>query len=60
LKYAPFEETLRRVSTGDNAGCKSTVIIDGPPADAAIAQGRGSLLEVWTDSVTAALNPKEM
>ncbi len=58
--YAPFEETLRRVITGDDAGGKSTIIIDGPPAGAAIAQGRGGLLEIWTDSVTAALNPKEL
>jgi hypothetical protein len=57
--YAPFEETLRRVITGDNAEGKSTIIIDGPPAEAAIAQGRGGLLEIWTDSVTVALNPKE-
>lgn len=57
--YAGFEETLRRVITGDDANGKSTVIIDGPPADAAITQGRGGLLEIWTDSVTAALNPKE-
>jgi hypothetical protein len=57
--YAPFEETLRRVITGDDASGKSTIIIDGPPADAAITQGRGGLLEIWTDSVTAALNPKE-
>ena len=59
MTYSPFEETLRRVVTGDNASGKSTIIIDGPPAEAAISQGRGGLLEIWTDSVTAALNPKE-
>ena len=57
--YAPFEETLRRVITGDAASGQSGVIIDGPPADAAIAQGRGGLLEIWTDSIAAALDPKE-
>ena len=57
--YAGFEETLRRVITGDDASGKSTIIIDGPPADAAITQGRGGLMEIWTDSVTAALDPKE-
>jgi hypothetical protein len=57
--YAGFEETLRRIITGDDANGKSTIIIDGPPADAAIADGRGGLLEIWTDSVVAALNPKE-
>ncbi len=58
LMYAPFEETLRRVITGDDASGKSTIIIDGPPADAAITQGRGGLLEIWTDSVTARAEPK--
>jgi len=57
--YAPFEETLRRVITGDDASGQSVVIIDGPPADAAISQGRGGLLEIWTDSLTAALEPEE-
>jgi len=57
--YAGFEETLRRVITGDDASGKSTIIIDGPPADAAITQGRGGLMEIWADSVAAALDPKE-
>jgi hypothetical protein len=57
--YPGFEETLRRVITGDDANGNSTVIIDGPPADAAIAPGRGGLMEIWTDSVLAALAPKE-
>jgi hypothetical protein len=57
--YAGFEEALRRVITGDDAKGSSVVIIDGPPADAAITQGRGGLMEIWTDSVTAALAPGE-
>jgi hypothetical protein len=50
---------LRRVITGDDASGKSMIIIDGPPADAAINPGRGGLLEIWTDSIVAALDPKE-
>jgi hypothetical protein len=57
--YKGFEEALRRVITGDDANGSSVVIIDGPPADAAITQGRGGLMEIWTDSVTAALTPGE-
>ena len=51
--YAPFEETLRRVITGDDASGQSITIIDGPPADAAVVQGRGGLLEIWTDTLAA-------
>jgi hypothetical protein len=47
------------VITGDDDGGNSLVIIDGPPAEAAVAQGRGGLMEIWTDSVLAALDPKE-
>jgi hypothetical protein len=57
--YQGFEEALRRVITGDDANGNSVVVLDGPPADAAIADGRGGLMEIWTDSVTAALDPGE-
>src|SRR5215468_464645 len=57
--YKGFEEALRRVVTGDDANGNSVVIIDGPPADAAVAEGRGGLMEIWTDSLTAALEPAE-
>jgi hypothetical protein len=57
--YAGFEETLRRIVTGDDAAGNSVVIIDGPPAEAAITEARGGLLEIWTDSVTAALDSKD-
>ena len=57
--YLGFEDALRRVITGDDASGNSVVIIDGPPAEAAITQGRGGLMEIWTDSVLAALDPKE-
>ena len=58
--YAPFEETLRRVITGDDASgqvdrSSSTARRPMPRS----AQGRGGLLEIWTDSLAAALDPKE-
>lgn len=57
--YPGLEDALRRVITGDDADGNSVVIIDGPPADAAITPGRGGLTEIWTDSVLAALDPRE-
>jgi hypothetical protein len=57
--YEGFEDALRRVITGDDRDGNSVVIIDGPPADAAITLGRGGLLEIWTDSSATSLSPKE-
>ncbi len=59
MSYAGFEDALRRIVTGDDAKGQSIAILDGPPGETAIAPGRGGLLEIWTDSVTAALNPKD-
>lgn len=57
--YAGLEEHLRRVVTGDDAQGQSVVIIDGPPADAVVADGRGGLLEIWTDELLSAIAPKD-
>ncbi len=59
MSYPGFEEALRRVVTGDLADGQSAVIVDGPPAEAMAAAGLGGLLEIWTDSAAAALNPKD-
>lgn len=59
MPYQGLEDALRRVVTGDDADGRSVVIVDGPPAEAAIVQGRGGLMEIWTDSLIAALDPKE-
>ncbi|MBV8978925.1 MAG: cupin domain-containing protein [Alphaproteobacteria bacterium] len=50
---------MRRVITGDDGQGNSTIIIDGPPADTAITQGRGGLLEIWTDTLLAAIEPQD-
>jgi hypothetical protein len=57
--YPGFEEALRRVVTGDDANGQSVVIIDGPPAEAAITPGRGGLMEIWTDTIFSQLYPKD-
>jgi hypothetical protein len=57
--YEGLEDHLRRVVTGDGMDGKSVVIIDGPPADAAIAPARGGLLEIWTDTLVSAIQPKD-
>ena len=59
MSYPGFEEALRRVVTGDRDDGSSVVILDGPPAESAVVPGRGGLLEIWTDSVLAALDPKD-
>jgi len=59
MPYEGLEAHLRRVITGDDKDGQSVVIIDGPPADHAITQGRGGLLEIWTDSLLTAIAPKE-
>jgi hypothetical protein len=59
MPYAGFEDALRRVITGDDSSGQSVVIIDGPPADTAISQGRGGLLEIWTDSLLTAVDPRD-
>jgi hypothetical protein len=59
MSYPGFEEALRRVVTGDGADGRSVGIVDGGPAEVMAAAGSGGLLEIWTDSVTAALNPKD-
>lgn len=53
-----FEDTLRRVITGDDQTGKSLVIIDGPPSAQSGNLSGGGLFEIWQDSLTTALNPK--
>ncbi len=45
--------------TGVDTGGRSVVIVDSGPAEIAAAAGAGGLLEIWTDSVSAWLDPKE-
>jgi hypothetical protein len=57
--YEGLEDHLRRIVTGDDASGNSVIIIDGPSADAAITQGRGGLMEIWTDNLLTAIDPRE-
>lgn len=53
-----FEDTLRRVITGDNADGKSVVIIDGPPSASSGDPETGGLFEIWQDIVAGEINPQ--
>ncbi len=44
----PFEPALRRIVTGSDAGGRSRVIIDGPPAEVNAIAG---LFEIWSDTL---------
>lgn len=54
MSHPDFEAELRRVITGDDAGGRSTIILDGAPAENAAQR----LFEIWTDSATGMLDPK--
>jgi hypothetical protein len=57
MSYGGFEDALRRIVTGDDKDGRSTIILDGPPKAHAVVAGTGGLLEIWTDSLAAALDP---
>jgi hypothetical protein len=59
MSYAGFEDALRRLVTGDDAQGRSIFIVDGGPAENATSPGAGGLLEIWTDAISQALNPKD-
>jgi hypothetical protein len=58
MSYPGFEDAIRRVITGDRADGQSVVIIDGAPGATMAEAGIGGLLDIWTDSLTAPLDPK--
>jgi len=59
MSYSGFEDALRRVVTGDDDAGRSVVIVDGGPAEIAASAGAGGLLEIWTDSLSRLLDPKD-
>ncbi len=59
MSYAGFEDALRRFVTGDDAKGRSVLIVEGEPAENATSPGAGGLLEIWTDTISQLLNPKE-
>jgi hypothetical protein len=54
-----FKEAMRRVITGDDAGGKSVIIIDGGPSAMSGDPDLGGLFEIWEDSTSAPLDPRD-
>ncbi len=54
-----FRDAMRRVATGDNAGGKSVVIIDGGPSSEVGSPELGGLFEIWQDAVSGSLDPRD-
>ena len=52
-----FQDTMRRVITGDNAQGQSVVIIDGGPSSEIGSPDLGGLFEIWEDAAAGALTP---
>ena len=59
MPHPAFEEAMRRVITGDGAGGRSLVIIDGPPSGEIGAPGMGGLYEIWHEALGEKLDPKD-
>ncbi len=54
-----FNDAMRRVITGDNAGGQSVVVIDGGPSALSGAADLGGLFEIWEDSTSAPLDARD-
>jgi hypothetical protein len=54
-----FRDSLRRVITGDNQAGESVIIIDGGPSVFAGDPNLGGLFEIWEDSASGPLNPRD-
>jgi quercetin dioxygenase-like cupin family protein len=54
-----FTDAMRRVVTGDDASGQSVVIIDGGPSVFAGDPDLGGLFEIWEDSASALLSPRD-
>lgn len=59
MQFAGFEETMRRIVTGDDASGKSIIIIDGPPSGGIGDPNLGGLAEIWHETVSGAIDPKD-
>ncbi len=46
-----FSEAMRRVITGEDAGGRSLVIIDGPPSGASGDPKLGGLFDIWHEAI---------
>jgi hypothetical protein len=54
-----FQEAMRRVITGDDAGGRSIVILDGGPSSTFGAPNLGGLFEIWEDAASGTLDPRD-
>jgi hypothetical protein len=53
-----FQDTMRRVVTGDNAQGESVIIIDGGPSSFKGNSDLGEMFEIWEDAAFGPLAPK--
>jgi hypothetical protein len=53
-----FQDTMRRVITGDNAQGESVIIIDGGPSSKKGNPDLGEMFEIWEDAACGPLTPK--
>ena len=53
-----FRDAMRRVVTGDNGSCESVIIIDGGPSVFAGDPELGGLFEIWEDSASGPIDPR--
>ncbi len=54
-----FKDAMRRVITGDDASGQSVVIIDGGPSAFSGDPDLGGLFEIWEDSASGPLDPRD-
>ncbi len=54
-----FREAMRRVITGDDGDGRSVVILDGGPSAFSGDPDLGGLFEIWEDSTSAPLDPRD-
>jgi hypothetical protein len=52
-----FQDTMRRVITGDNARGQSVIIIDGGPSSEKGNPDLGEMFEIWEDASSGPLTP---
>jgi len=54
-----FAEAMRRIITGDDADGRSVIILDGGPSATFGEPNLGGLFEIWEDSASGPLDPKD-
>ncbi len=59
MPHPAFAEAMRRVVTGETAGGRSLIVIDGPPSGEIGAPGLGGLYEIWHEAVSGAIDAKD-